>query len=132
MSKRNIGQEILAGIQEIKAHKAGETTLCTHERKASTKEFHPQDPSNAEIDLSHQINQDLPEATRLRFRALKEKRDAAILTPTEYEELLAIIDQIEAHDVERLRALIALAQLRGITLDELMAQLGIHAPPADF
>ncbi|MCB0126415.1 MAG: hypothetical protein KDE58_29365 [Caldilineaceae bacterium] len=95
-------------------------------------ERHPQDLSKAETDLLCQINCGLPEAIRLRFRDLKEKRDAAILTPSEYEELLATIDQIEAHDVERLQALIALAQLREITLDELMAQLGIHAPPADF
>jgi putative transcriptional regulator len=29
MSKRDIGQEILEGIREIKAHKAGKKTLCT-------------------------------------------------------------------------------------------------------
>jgi putative transcriptional regulator len=30
MSKRDIGQEILDGIDEIKAHKTGEKTLRTH------------------------------------------------------------------------------------------------------
>lgn len=30
MSRRDIGQEILDGIQEIKAHKAGKKTLHTH------------------------------------------------------------------------------------------------------
>jgi putative transcriptional regulator len=30
MSERDIGQEILEGIREIKAHKAGEKTLRTH------------------------------------------------------------------------------------------------------
>jgi putative transcriptional regulator len=30
MSKRNIGQEILEGIQDIKAHTAGKKTLRTH------------------------------------------------------------------------------------------------------
>jgi len=33
MSKRDIGKEILEGIQEIKAHKAGEKTLRTHTLK---------------------------------------------------------------------------------------------------
>lgn len=33
MSKRDIGQEILEGIQEIKAHKAGKKTLRTHTLK---------------------------------------------------------------------------------------------------
>jgi putative transcriptional regulator len=30
MSKRDIGQEILEGVQDIKAHKAGKKTLRTH------------------------------------------------------------------------------------------------------
>ena len=30
MSKRDVGQEILEGIQEIKAYKAGKKTLRTH------------------------------------------------------------------------------------------------------
>jgi putative transcriptional regulator len=30
MAKRDIGQEILEGIQEIKAHKAGRKALLTH------------------------------------------------------------------------------------------------------
>jgi len=29
--KRNTGMEILQGIREIKAHKAGKTALATHE-----------------------------------------------------------------------------------------------------
>ncbi len=33
MSKRDIGQEILEGLQEIKAYKAGKTTLKTRELK---------------------------------------------------------------------------------------------------
>jgi putative transcriptional regulator len=33
MSKRDIGQEILEGIQEIKAYKAGEKTLRIHTLK---------------------------------------------------------------------------------------------------
>jgi len=34
MSERDIGQEILEGIQEIKAHKAGKKTLRTHTLEA--------------------------------------------------------------------------------------------------
>lgn len=37
MSKRDIGQEILDGIQEIKAFKEGRGDLCTH----SLKNLHP-------------------------------------------------------------------------------------------
>ena len=34
MSKRDIGQEILEGVRDIKAHKAGEKQLRTHTLKA--------------------------------------------------------------------------------------------------
>ena len=36
MSKRDIGQEILEGIREVKAHKAGKKTLRTHTLKAAS------------------------------------------------------------------------------------------------
>ena len=48
MSDRNIGQEILAGIQEIKAHKAGEKTLRVH----SLKEPAPVQTIRAKLHLS--------------------------------------------------------------------------------
>jgi putative transcriptional regulator len=44
MSKRDIGQEILEGIQEVKAYKAGKTTLKTRElkRPATPKDIRAQ------------------------------------------------------------------------------------------
>jgi len=48
MSKRDIGQEILEGIQEIKAHKAGEKTLRTH----TLKEPAPVQTIRAKLHLS--------------------------------------------------------------------------------
>jgi len=48
MTKRNIGQEILEGIQDIKAHKAGEKTLRTH----TLKEPAPPQVIRARLKLS--------------------------------------------------------------------------------
>lgn len=48
MSKRNVGLEILEGIREIKAHKAGEKTLRTH----VLKEPAPPDVIRARLQLS--------------------------------------------------------------------------------
>lgn len=48
MSKRDIGQEILEGIQDIKAHKAGEKTLHTH----TMKEPAPVQTIRAKLQLS--------------------------------------------------------------------------------
>ena len=39
MSERDIGQEILEGIREIKAHKAGKIELRTRELKDLTKQI---------------------------------------------------------------------------------------------
>jgi putative transcriptional regulator len=48
MVKRDIGQEILEGIQDIKAHKAGEKTLRTH----TLKEPAPPQVIRAKLKLS--------------------------------------------------------------------------------
>jgi putative transcriptional regulator len=48
MSKRDIGQEILEGIQDIKAHKVGEKTLRTH----TLKEPAPPQVIRAKLKLS--------------------------------------------------------------------------------
>ncbi len=48
MSKRDIGQEILAGVQEIKAHKAGKMNLRTH----TLKEPAPPQVIRARLKLS--------------------------------------------------------------------------------
>jgi putative transcriptional regulator len=48
MSKRDIGLEILEGIQDIKAHKAGEKTLRTH----TLKEPAPPQVIRARLKLS--------------------------------------------------------------------------------
>lgn len=81
--------------------------------------------SKDETTLLHQVNQGLPEVIQVRFQELKEQRDAATLTPSEHDELLAIIDQIEARDVERLQALTELAQLRNMSVRQLMQQLSL-------
>ena len=48
MTKRDIGQELLEGIQEIKAHKAGERRLRTH----VLKEPSPPQEIRARLNLS--------------------------------------------------------------------------------
>ena len=48
MSKRDIGQEMLEGIREIKAHKAGEEILRTH----TLKEPAPPQAIRAKLQLS--------------------------------------------------------------------------------
>lgn len=114
--------QLLQGVQQLDAATleqfADEVMLLRAKRRAPSL-------SKDETELFLQINRGLPEATQRRFQALKKKRDDAVLTTAEYDELLAIIDQIEQHDVERLHAVAELAQRRQISVRQLMHQLGL-------
>ncbi|NKQ37457.1 MAG: STAS/SEC14 domain-containing protein [Chloroflexi bacterium] len=83
-----------------------------------------------EAELLQEINQSLPTVYQQRYDELAAKLQANDITPEEYQELLQLIDQIELADAERVQCLIELAQLRNLSLDELMNQLNIHHPPA--
>ena len=85
--------------------------------------------STTETDLLQQINQGLPPTIRPRYEELNAKLHEETITPAEHEELLQLSDQIEQADAERLRHLIALAQLRHVSIDPLMDQIGIRRPP---
>ena len=84
--------------------------------------------SEEESELLLQINQGVSIEIHVRFEALNAKRRAETLTTEEHQELLQLIDQIEAHNVERIKNLGKLAQLRNIPIRVLMAQLGIRRP----
>jgi len=78
-----------------------------------------------ETELLQQINRGLPADIRQRYDALNAKLHDGTITPKEHEELLTLIDRIELADAERMQLLVALAQLRGVSVDTLMEQLGI-------
>jgi hypothetical protein len=81
--------------------------------------------------LLARINQGLPAEDRARMRTLIEKRDDETLTAEEWRELAALTDRLELLHADRLDALAELAMLRGVTLDEVMNQLGIQFPDHD-
>jgi hypothetical protein len=84
--------------------------------------------SAAETALLLKINQGFAPAPQQRYDELLEKRDTRTLTPEEYQELLALTDQVEAFNVERVQALADLARLRQVSLPEVMQQLGLATP----
>ncbi len=59
---------------------------------------------------------------------LEAKRQQDTLTETERQELITLNDIAEQKNVERMAALAKLAQLRQISLPDLMEQLGIKPP----
>ena len=87
----------------------------------------PSMPKN-EADLLQKINQGPPPEVRRRYGALTAKLRAETLMPEEHQELLHLIDQMELADAERMQHMITLAQVRQISVDALMQQLGIHPP----
>ena len=85
----------------------------------------PRLPRN-EADLLQKINSGVSPSVRRRHAELNTKVLEESITSEELQEFLGITDQIEAADAERLLNLVALAQLRNISVDTLMDQLGIR------
>lgn len=81
--------------------------------------------SKNETELLLKINQGIPPAIQKRYQILINKRNQETLTEQEYQELLQLTDQVEIHQAQRLEYLVQLAQLRQISLTDLMTQLGI-------
>jgi hypothetical protein len=78
--------------------------------------------------LLKKIDRTIPPIIQQRYNDLRSKLQAETLTPDEYQELLDLNDTIEQFDAERLQHLLALAQLRQISLPELLNRLNISTP----
>jgi hypothetical protein len=83
-----------------------------------------------EAVLLKQINEGLPEEAWKRYHDLVAKRRAATLTPVEHQELMALTNDVELWNARRIELVAELARRRGISLAEMMGQLGL-APPSD-
>lgn len=79
----------------------------------------------SETELLKKINLDISETEWANYRHLIGLRRAERLTELEHEALIALGDKIEHANVQRMTYLIELAQLRGVSLDKIMADLGI-------
>lgn len=75
--------------------------------------------------LSAIVGSRLPSESQRRLDELREKSREGTLTPEEHAELLAFVQQVEQQDVVRTQALVDLANKRGITVSELMHDLGL-------
>ncbi|MEO0044493.1 MAG: hypothetical protein RL329_3941 [Bacteroidota bacterium] len=82
---------------------------------------------NREKILLTQINQTVlsPEKTE-RCYTLICKMELRSLSETEHQELILLVEEEEALNVQRLKQLVELAQLRKMTLPQLMKKLGLN------
>jgi hypothetical protein len=79
--------------------------------------------------LLRKINQTiLPEQTLERYVFLQEKMEVENISDAEHKELLTLVAQEEKIRNKRFQYLLELAQLRHITLSELMNSLGLNVP----
>jgi hypothetical protein len=79
-----------------------------------------------EAQLLDKINQGIPPELRVQYQVLRAKREAENLTEFEYDTLIQLSNQIEQLGAQRLEALANLAQLREVSLSQLMETLGIQ------
>ena len=83
-----------------------------------------------EAQLLAKINQAIPATLQEQYQRLRTKREEESLTSQEHSQLIELNKQIEQLSAERLEALATLAQLRQVSLSELMSQLGLA--PASY
>lgn len=77
--------------------------------------------------LLRKINQTvLSEQDMERYTHLQEKIEVENISDTEYQELLTLVDKEEKIRNKRFEYLLELAQLRNISLSELMNNLGLN------
>ncbi len=81
---------------------------------------------NRESELRLRLQTLFPPEQTHAYRTLCDKSDAQTLTASEREQLLALLEQRDHQNAERLEIAAELAQLRDIPLREMMAQLGIR------
>ena len=82
-----------------------------------------------ESDLLKKINQPVLPELHTRDDELIALRDDEQLTPVLHQELLQLTQQIESHNVGRVKALTELAALRKTTLQHLLRDLQIQLSP---
>jgi len=118
-------EQLLDGVAQLDTptleHLLYQVSLVLAQRKAPRL-------SKQESTLLQKINRSLPATVQRRYDELQAKLQAETISTDEHQELLKLIDEAELADATRLQALLELAQLRQVSLDEVMNQLGIHSP----
>jgi hypothetical protein len=81
--------------------------------------------SKRESELLLRINQSLSYDQWQKYYHLRHKRQEEQLTQDEHHELIALSDELEESNAQRMTYMAELAQLRNISLDKLMKELGL-------
>ena len=79
----------------------------------------------SESELLQKINLDITEEEWTTYRHLTDLRKAENITDSEYAQLIQLGEKIENANVVRLKYLVALSKIRNVSLDKVMADLGL-------
>ena len=79
-----------------------------------------------ENNLLQKIKQPFSAKKNTRFNFLIIKRDAETLSSEEYQELLLLTENFESYELERLKLLTQLADLKKISLPEVINFYNLH------
>lgn len=72
-------------------------------------------------------NSHLPDYEQRQYERLRRKCERRMLTESELSDYQSLLQKLEARNVKRIEALIALAKLRGVSLRDVMSQLEIES-----
>jgi hypothetical protein len=102
-----------------------DTYLLRLLQQAATRK-QPNTKQRSESDLLKKINLDISDAEWTSYRHLIGLMRAETLTQQEHETLIALGDKIEMANAKRVKYIFELAELRGISVEKLMTNLGIQ------
>ena len=116
-------QELFAGVQRLNIRDLKNFSEQVSLFYAQRKTPHL---SKRETELLQKINRGFSTSVWQPYKQLVAKRDDETLTAEEHQQLIALSDQLEEMNVERMGYLVELAQLRGQPLQKVMDELGIY------
>lgn len=124
MQSENVSQSLLGNFAEMPLkeleHFINALNALAIRRRAA-------DSGKRDKILLRNINQTvLSEQDMARYAYLQEKIEVENIADTEYQELLTLVDKEEKIRNKRFEYLLELAQLRNISLSELMNNLGLN------
>lgn len=82
--------------------------------------------SEEEHKLLKQINNSLLSSKQMRFNYLIARRDAQMITDNEFSELLKLTDEVEKSDNIRLKRIVKLAEMKGVSLPDVVRVFNIN------
>lgn len=97
--------------------------LLQQAASVSKKQIHSKELS--ENELLKKIDLGISEVEWTNYKRLVSLRRAECLTEQEHENLIALGDKIEQANAQRLQYLLKLAELRGVSLEKVIIDLGL-------